>query len=286
MELLQLKYFCHAAETQNFSRTARTFLVPHSNISQCIKKLETELGTPLFDRSGNRVVLNAKGQAFYREIRSALDTIENATTAARSSTDATTIRIGIRLGIRAVMKAIAQFQRSHPDMDVISKRFLSNSDPSEFDVIIADGSFSAPDFSDMSTHFTDSLCLVAAKGILPEDPFSAEFLREQSFITIPPGSSMYADLHRICESFGFTPRISLQCEESLFVLQHVEAGLGLAIIPRRTVLRHVGDRVDIRPVEGFTRSTCLYRSKKFPSPRLLDEFEALLKPEFDRLTLH
>lgn len=285
MELLQLKYFCHAAETQNFSRTARAFLVPHSNISQCIKKLETELGTPLFDRSGNRVVLNAKGQAFYREIRSALDTIENATTAAQSRKDAT-IRVGIHLGIRAVMKTIAQFQRSHPDMNVISKRLLSNSAPGEFDVIIADGYFSAPDFFDMATYLTDSLCLVAAKGVLPDDPFSAEFLREQSFITIPPGSSMYASLHRVCESFGFTPRISLQCEESLFVLQHVEAGLGLAIIPRRTVLRHVGDRVDIRPIEGFTRSTCLYRSKKFPSPRLLDEFEALLKVELDRLTLH
>ncbi|MBR2431832.1 MAG: LysR family transcriptional regulator, partial [Clostridia bacterium] len=42
MELLQLKYFCDAAETQNFSKTAKKYLVPTSNISQSIKRLEKE----------------------------------------------------------------------------------------------------------------------------------------------------------------------------------------------------------------------------------------------------
>lgn len=49
MELLQLKYFCDAAETENFSKTAKKYLVPTSNISQSIKRLERELGVELFD---------------------------------------------------------------------------------------------------------------------------------------------------------------------------------------------------------------------------------------------
>ena len=43
MELLQLKYFCDSAKTQNFSKTAENFTVPPSNISQSIKRLEKEL---------------------------------------------------------------------------------------------------------------------------------------------------------------------------------------------------------------------------------------------------
>jgi chromosome segregation protein len=43
MEILQLKYFCDAVQTQNFSKTAKKFLVPPSNISQTIKRLEKEL---------------------------------------------------------------------------------------------------------------------------------------------------------------------------------------------------------------------------------------------------
>ena len=43
MELLQLMYFCDAAETENFSRTAKKYHVPPSDISQSIKRLELEL---------------------------------------------------------------------------------------------------------------------------------------------------------------------------------------------------------------------------------------------------
>ena len=48
MELLQLKYFCDAAQSENFSKTAKKFGVPTSNISQSVKRLEKELSTPLF----------------------------------------------------------------------------------------------------------------------------------------------------------------------------------------------------------------------------------------------
>ena len=55
MELLQLKYFCDAAETENFSKTAEKYLVPTSNISQSIKRLEKELDTELFEHRANRI---------------------------------------------------------------------------------------------------------------------------------------------------------------------------------------------------------------------------------------
>ena len=54
MELLQLRYFCDAAQTQNFSKTAKKYLVPTSNISQSIKRLEKELGCELFEHRGNK----------------------------------------------------------------------------------------------------------------------------------------------------------------------------------------------------------------------------------------
>ena len=55
MDLLQLKYFCDSAESQNFSQTARKYQVPPSGVSQSVKRLENELGTPLFERKNNKV---------------------------------------------------------------------------------------------------------------------------------------------------------------------------------------------------------------------------------------
>jgi len=65
MELLQLKYFCDAAKTQNFSQTAKKFMVPPSDISQTVKRLEKELGVALFSRHANRIVLNENGKRFF-----------------------------------------------------------------------------------------------------------------------------------------------------------------------------------------------------------------------------
>ena len=65
MELLQLAYFCDAAITQNFSKTAEKYSVPTSNISQSIRRLEKELSVTLFDRTANRVSLNKEGLLFY-----------------------------------------------------------------------------------------------------------------------------------------------------------------------------------------------------------------------------
>ena len=69
MELLQLKYFCDAAQTENFSKTAEKFMVPVSSVSQSIKRLETELGNPLFARTKNRIQLNSTGKEFFNEAK-------------------------------------------------------------------------------------------------------------------------------------------------------------------------------------------------------------------------
>ena len=78
MELLQLKYFCDAAKTQNFSKTARNFMVAPSDISQSIKRLEKELSTSLFIRKANRIALSDAGDEFYKKVSVALEIIDDS----------------------------------------------------------------------------------------------------------------------------------------------------------------------------------------------------------------
>ena len=68
MDLLQLKYFSHAAQTENFSHTAQHFMVPTPSISVSIKKLENEIGVKLFDRTANTVKLNEYGKILLKAI--------------------------------------------------------------------------------------------------------------------------------------------------------------------------------------------------------------------------
>ena len=62
MELLQLRYFFESAQSGSFSKTAKKYMVPLTSVSASIRRLEQELGCPLFVRHPNCVSLNEKGK--------------------------------------------------------------------------------------------------------------------------------------------------------------------------------------------------------------------------------
>ena len=61
MELRQLKYFAATAEYLNFSEAADHLCITQGTLSQQIKQLEDELGTPLFIRTSHSVMLSEAG---------------------------------------------------------------------------------------------------------------------------------------------------------------------------------------------------------------------------------
>jgi DNA-binding transcriptional LysR family regulator len=55
MELREIEIFLALAEELHFSRTAERLHVSQARISQTIKKLERQVGAPLFDRTSRSV---------------------------------------------------------------------------------------------------------------------------------------------------------------------------------------------------------------------------------------
>ena len=123
MELLQLKYFCDAAITENFSITAKKYGLPTSAISQTIKRLENELGVKLFDRNANKVTLNEQGELFYNKVNSALNIFEDAKKQVCESNDEIpdNITLLIRTNRRVVTKAIERYKVKYPNVNFIIK---------------------------------------------------------------------------------------------------------------------------------------------------------------------
>ncbi|MEM7790906.1 MAG: LysR family transcriptional regulator [Verrucomicrobiota bacterium] len=78
MEIQQIRYFLAVAELRNFTRAAERCHVAQPSLSQQIKKLEKELGGPLFHRMGRRILLTDQGELLENKAKAILLEHENA----------------------------------------------------------------------------------------------------------------------------------------------------------------------------------------------------------------
>ena len=63
MELYQLEYFLEAARQRNFTRAAAQLHLAQAALSEQMRNLESDLGTPLFHRGRRETVLTVHASA-------------------------------------------------------------------------------------------------------------------------------------------------------------------------------------------------------------------------------
>lgn len=281
MELLQLTYFCDAASTQNFSRTAKRFNVPPSNISQSVKRLEEELGVELFSRRANRVSLNSRGEAFYRQVSSALDMIRHAKSAAQGAAEDGVLRLGVHINRRVVLQTVAAFQSQYPAVDIVAEH-TDYTQSGDFDLVISDSLFIQPEYIKVCS-FREKIVLAAKKGLFPEGArLSVAQLADKPFITTSENHSMYNITRDICRELGFRPRIALRGEDPEYVRQCVDLGLGVAFMPTVSWRGRFSDEVEFYSLGEYSRDICIYKRKNSGKSEYIEAFYHMLVQTFEK----
>lgn len=85
MDINQFKYFKAVAEYGTVSSAAKALFITPPAISSSMAALEEELGTRLFDRTGNRLFLNRQGEIFLEYVNYILDSVSDAKNDLRES---------------------------------------------------------------------------------------------------------------------------------------------------------------------------------------------------------
>ena len=122
MEVRQLQTFCILAEELNFTRTAERVHTVQSNVTSQIKSLEAELGVPLFDRLGKRVVLTEAGRRLRPYAERALAAMDQGHHAVKFGTEpAGPLRIGSPESVMTyrLPEVLQLFRKRYPKVDLI-----------------------------------------------------------------------------------------------------------------------------------------------------------------------
>lgn len=259
MELLQLTYFCTAAETENFSKTANIYNVPTSNISQSIRRLEKELETVLFDRTSNKISLNEQGKVFYKDIKDALKLIHNAKLNLKTPGEISgEIKILAETNRRIVTKAIENFQKNYTYVSF----FIDHSCDGiydKYDLIITDKIINQKNF-EKHLLVTDKLLLAMNKSnpLSYKEEISIKDLENEKFITMNSKSGLFRLINEICNSEGFNPDFVIQSDDPYYIRKYIEMGLGVSFVPSLSWQGTFSDDVVLRKVVNINRYTFVY----------------------------
>ncbi|WP_138431959.1 transcriptional regulator CynR [Fodinibius saliphilus] len=118
MELRQLKYLVSIAEEGTFTAAAEKLFISQSALSQQVKRMEEELGVPLFDRSRNRLrfteageILHQRAKKIINEVKEAKNAIEDLEGLCRG-----TLSIGVVQTVNAYLipRVVSHFSREYP----------------------------------------------------------------------------------------------------------------------------------------------------------------------------
>ena len=254
MNMKQLRYVLALAHEGSFSRAAESLGITQPSLSQYIKKVETEQGVRLFDRTGGDVRLTDAGRVYVDAGRRILDMEQQLE---RRIEDLTEFRSGsIVVGasphrcIYLMPEIVKRFQKLYPGMHlVIEERWgaslLDDAEHGEFDLCIANLPVDDRIFRYelmmkeevlLAVKTDTPLCERLRKNTVKTDgrEYPAVDFRElagEPFVTLAETQPTQKRLDEICSEVGFEVHPAAECRTIETQIAMVKAGIGMALVP-------------------------------------------------------
>ncbi|QAY59292.1 LysR family transcriptional regulator [Microbacterium protaetiae] len=244
MEARWLEAFVAVAEELHFGRAAQRLHMAQSPLSQTIRRLETHVGAPLFDRNTRSVALTPAGTALLPMAYRVLRDVALATAAAQAASGRVhgIVRIGFsgafnHLTLPRLARAI---RRELPDIDL---ELISRISTGEGLTKLRNGTIdiafvglpigSSPAVSSRLISRTEMGAVVPEDHPLADETsISVAQLEDDDFLSMPlDGSSAMADVLMRCGiAAGFRPRVVQEITDPYMLLTFVATGMGVSIV--------------------------------------------------------
>ena len=225
----------------HFTRAAEKLKISQPTLSEQIKRLEDEVGIPLFDRIGKKIALTEAGKILLKHGQSVFFEIEQAEAALRDLNELQRGKLEIGSLLTCVNyllpPAIKQFKQLYPNVKLsvyglktndIKKELLEN----ELDLGITFLPVEEKEFDSMPL-FTEELSL----AVYSEHPLAhlkevdMKTLENVSTILFPESYYLRQLIDTYCRELGFKLNPVLEMTTLESIIQMVSEGIGATILP-------------------------------------------------------
>ena len=245
MEFHQLRYFVAVAEEGSFSRAAAKVRVAQPSLSQQIRKLEAEVGQPLFDRLPRSVVLTEAGRCLIDYARQILASIGDA----RRCVDEFKDEVAGRLAVGAIPtiapyvlpELIGKFQKHYPQVTLeivedVTDGITRRVEGGELDVALASTCQQSPTLRRESLGSEPLLALVPKRHPLAKKALVAmDDLKSQRFLLLHEMHCLSQQVNHLLAARRLRPEIALAGSQLGTIANMVAAAIGVSIVPQMMV---------------------------------------------------
>lgn len=239
MEFQQLEQFRVLARIQHMTKAADALYISQPALSQSIKRLEDELGAPLFDRPGRQICLNQCGRVFLKRIEQAFFALEEGQ---RHVRDLARLDQGeVSLASAALHWLAEPLQAFLGDHRAVQFRLFQLSVPQmqqrleagKIDFGLAPAPLKAPSFQ-WCHLLTEEVYLLVPRTHRLAGWKSVPLgeLASEAMLFGRPGCYLRDFMEPACRDAGFTPRIVCEADEAA-ISDLVKAGVGIAFTHTR-----------------------------------------------------
>ncbi|EJQ13202.1 hypothetical protein IE3_02101 [Bacillus cereus BAG3X2-1] len=252
MEIKQLITFKVAAESLNFTQTAKKLNFAQSSVTAQIKTLEAELGTPLFERLGKRLFLTEAGKKFQLYADKMIALSNEAKMAVKDDEEmAGTLIIGAQESqcTYRLPSIIKRFKAQFPQIKLIFKPAHSNKDAKEqlmegkVDLAFILDECKTEDALHVEPLMKEELKVVAASGhrLLEQPSISTKDLESETLLLTELGCSYRTLFEELFRTEGVYPANKIEFVSVEAIKQCVIADLGIAVLPAIVVEKDIGE---------------------------------------------
>jgi len=239
--LKPLRAFCQTVRLGSVSRAAEALFVSQPAISQQLQALERELGVPLFERSGRRLVPSREGQILYDMALPLVENLDGLDARFREKVrglDAGELNIAANsTTILYLLPAIVErFRQVHPDVRLTLHNAIS-ADGTELlrddaaDLAVGSMTDVPSDLSYAPAYRFEQMLIVPHGHDLATGALELEAISRHPLVLPPKRQITYRLVDQVFQRHRLPYTVALEVGGWEVIKQYVAMGMGISIVP-------------------------------------------------------